>query len=32
MFEVRRIDELGRVEIRERINVEAGAPMISINI
>ena len=35
MFEVRRIDELGRVaipkEIRERINIEAGAPMIIIN-
>lgn len=35
MFEVRQIDELGRVaipkEIRERINVEAGAPMIIIN-
>lgn len=35
MFEIRRIDELGRVaipkEIRERINIEAGAPMIIIN-
>lgn len=35
MFEVRRIDELGRIAIpkimRERMGIEAGAPMIVTN-